>query len=246
LVELDLKRFMKNISWFLTLATLFAAGATCSVAAAPEDGVALAIIYDTSGSMKDSVRDADNRLSPKYLIANRALVSIARQMESFTTNSPAGEPRRVDCALFTFANDGPRKVIPMGRFDAAALTEWAQAFQTPSGNTPLGNTLSAAVRTLLDSPLPRKHVLVITDGVNTAGPGPAVVLPALKQQAKAKQASFSVHFVAFDVAAKVFDSIKKQGVTVVGAADEKQLNSQLDFILQRKILLEDEEPAKTK
>jgi len=27
----------------------------------------------------------------------------------------------------------------------------------------------------------------------------------------------------------------------VGAADEKQLNTQLEFILQRKILLEDEE-----
>jgi hypothetical protein len=31
---------------------------------------------------------------------------------------------------------------------------------------------------------------------------------------------------------------------VVGAADEKQLNTQLEFILQHKILLEEEEPAK--
>ena len=44
--------------------------------------------------------------------------------------------------------------------------------------------------------------------------------------------------------AKVFDPLKKLGATVVGAADEKQLNSQLEFILQKKILLEDEEPAK--
>ena len=33
----------------------------------------------------------------------------------------------------------------------------------------------------------------------------------------------------------------RTGATVVGAADEKQLNTQLEFILQRKILLEDEE-----
>jgi hypothetical protein len=46
------------------------------------------------------------------------------------------------------------------------------------------------------------------------------------------------------VAAKQFDSVKKLGATVVGAADEKQLNTQLEFILQRKILLEEEEPAK--
>jgi hypothetical protein len=33
-------------------------------------------------------------------------------------------------------------------------------------------------------------------------------------------------------------------VTVVGAADEKQLNQQLEFILEEKILLEKEEPKK--
>ena len=50
--------------------------------------------------------------------------------------------------------------------------------------------------------------------------------------------------MAFDVDAKQFNSVKKLGATVVGAADEKQLNTQLEFILQRKILLEEEEPAK--
>jgi hypothetical protein len=71
-------------------------------------------------------------------------------------------------------------------------------------------------------------------------------MPRLKQQAAQKGASLSVHFVAFDVDAKVFDPVKKLGATVVGAADETQLNSQLQFILQRKILLEEEEPTKTK
>jgi hypothetical protein len=56
----------------------------------------------------------------------------------------------------------------------------------------------------------------------------------------------SVHFVAFDVDAKVFDPVKKLGATVVGASDEKQLNTQLEYILQRKILLEEEEPVKKK
>jgi hypothetical protein len=56
----------------------------------------------------------------------------------------------------------------------------------------------------------------------------------------------SVHFVAFDVDAKVFDGVKKLGATVVGASDEKQLDTRLDDILQRKILLEEEEPVKKK
>ncbi|MEI6782416.1 MAG: hypothetical protein WCQ21_16015, partial [Verrucomicrobiota bacterium] len=70
--------------------------------------------------------------------------------------------------------------------------------------------------------------------------------PQLKQQAEDKHATVSVHFVAFDVDAGVFDSVKKLGATVVGAADEKQLNTQLEYILKRKILLEEEEPAPKK
>ncbi len=54
----------------------------------------------------------------------------------------------------------------------------------------------------------------------------------------------SVHFVAFDVDAKLFNPVKKLGATVVSATDEKQLNTQLEYILQRKILLEEEEPVK--
>jgi hypothetical protein len=88
----------------------------------------------------------------------------------------------------------------------------------------------------------RKHVLVITDGLNTAGPPPEAATAALKAKADGKQAIVSFHFVAFDVDAAQFGSAKGLGATVVGAADEPQLNSQLEFILQEKILLEDEDP----
>jgi len=110
----------------------------------------------------------------------------------------------------------------------------------------LGNALNAAGQAVLNSRLPHKHVLVITDGINTAGPSPGSVLPKLKHQAQEKQTSLSVHFVAFDVDAKVFDTVKRQGATVVGAANENQLNTQLLYILQRKILLEEEEPPRKK
>ena len=91
------------------------------------------------------------------------------------------------------------------------------------------------------SDLTKKHVLVITDGVNTVGPQPAAVMPNIRHVADEKHAAVSVHFVAFDVDAKEFESVKRLGATVVGAADEKQLGTQLDYILQRKILLEEEE-----
>jgi hypothetical protein len=220
-------------------------GAGWRVAAA-EEGVALAIIYDTSGSMAETVPDQARRPTPKNIIANRALVAVARQIQTFATNSADGNPRKIQTALLIFKGDQAAVAIPLGPFDAAGLEKWAAQAPKPNGTTPLGRALDTAGQLVLGSPLSRKHILVITDGMNMAGPQPASVLPGLKKQAASKDTSVSVHFVAFDVAAKLFDPLKKLGVTVVGAADEKQLNAQLEFILQNKILLENEELPKPK
>ena len=211
--------------------------------AAEQEGLALGIVYDTSGSMSEPVRDKSGGQSPKYIIANRALVAIARQIETFATNNSG---RKVECGLFTFQGERAREAVHFGPFDAGALQNWARQFSRPNGNTPLGNALSTASRFVLTSPLKRKHVLVITDGLNTAGPKPEAVLPGIKEEASRKQTPVYVHFVAFDVDAKQFSVVKQLGATVVGAADENQLNAQLHSILQERILLEDEEPPKTK
>jgi hypothetical protein len=217
-------------------------GTTCR--AADEEGVALAIIYDTSGSMQRTVPDQKGRSSPKYVIANRALAAVAKQIQAFASSNAGGAPRKVQAGLFVFRGDSARAAVEFGPFNAKALEDFARSFSSPSGNTPLGNALSVASGAVMNSPLTRKHVLIITDGENTAGPKPEEVMPRLKQQAEQKHTTVSVHFVAFDVDAKVFNGVKKLGATVVGASDEKQLNTQLEYILQRKILLEEEEPAK--
>lgn len=222
------------------LAVLAALGPVFApLAAAEDEGVALAIIYDTSGSMRDPVPDTAGKATPKYLIANRALVSVAQHIQAFASANPQ---RKIDAGLFIFAGDQARQAVKFGAFDAAALERWASRFSNPQGNTPLGNALTSASHVVLDSPLPRKHVLVITDGMNTVGPAPEAVWPRLQQRARERQSSVSVHFIAFDVDAKQFNRVKKLGATVVGAANEQQLNSQLEFILQRKILLEEEDP----
>jgi hypothetical protein len=214
--------------------------------AAQQDGVALAIVYDTSGSMKEQVRDRAGRSSPKYVIANRALEAIASRVQTFATNTATGGARNIQAGLFVFDGTGAKQAVKFGPFDPAAFRRWAQQFSNPEGGTPLGNALKAASEAVLDSGVTRNHVLVITDGINTAGPDPAMVMPRLKKLAEQKQTTLSVHFVAFDVNAKVFDGVKKLGATVVSAADEIQLKNQLEFILEKKILLEDEEPPKKK
>lgn len=208
------------------------------VSAADEDGVALGILYDTSGSMKDPVPNSKGSTSPKYLIANHALTSIVNQIQTFTTNTSSGAPRRVDVGLFTFENSGAKEIVKLGPFDPAPIRQWATDFHTPKGGTPLGNALRKVSQAVLDSPQPRKHVLVITDGMNTVGPDPAEMLPRINHNAESKNSTVFVHFIAFDVDAKVFNGVKKEGATVAAAADENQLNSQLDFILQNQILLE--------
>jgi hypothetical protein len=59
---------------------------------------------------------------------------------------------------------------------------------------------------------------------------------------KSRQNLTSVYFVAFDVSAQVFNPVKKFGATVVSAADELGLKTQIDALLGKKILLEAEEP----
>lgn len=217
-----------------------------SPVAAAEEGVAVAILYDTSGSMGEPVKDAAGKPSPKFRIADRALVAITSRIQTFATNGAAGSPRNIRAGLFVFKEGGPFVALPFGPFSAAAFTKWGNEFALPSGGTPLGDTLKVAGNAVLNSGLTRKHVLVITDGMNTIGADPAVTLAQLLRDAEKKETSVGVHFVAFDVDAKVFAGVKKLGATVVSASDETQLNTQLEFILEKKILLEDEEPPKSK
>src|SRR5205809_91194 len=92
----------RTILFSALVATLCGGALNCApVWAAESEGVALAIIYDTSGSMKETVPDKAGQSTPKYLIANRALIAIARQIESFATNSATGA-RKIEAGLFVF------------------------------------------------------------------------------------------------------------------------------------------------
>src|SRR6266404_9239199 len=170
------KNSLKTFSLIAAVSALAAIVAGPSrIVAAEDDGVALAIIYDTSGSMRELVPDSAGKSSQKYAIANRALISIAKQVETFA-NKNATAPRKIEAGLFIFEASGAREAIKFGPFEAAGFEKWAAHFANPSGNTPLGNTLNAAAEAVLNSSLPHKHVLVITDGMNTAGPSPGSVL----------------------------------------------------------------------
>ena len=206
------------------------------------EGLALAIVYDTSGSMADPVANAAGGSEPKYRIARRAADSIFDQLDAYVGGAAPGTVREVEAELLVMNTLRARRAISMSPFRSSDFKDRIANLPRPGGGTPLGRAVRMAAEDVLASPLSRKHVLVVTDGENTEGPAPEAVLGELLEAGGGGGMGIQVHFVAFDVAAKVFDPVKNLGATVAGAADEAQLKDQLEYILQKKILLENEEP----
>ena len=203
---------------------------------AAEESVAIAIVYDTSGSMAEKVRGAGGQTEAKYTIASRALDRIVARLEKFTADTGT----KLQVGLFVFSKQSAEAAVPIGPFQPAKLRDWLKDFAKPEGGTPLGNASAEAARALLATKAASRHVLVLTDGQNTLGPPPERTIKDAIDKALKDGNSLFFHFIAFDVNARVFDAIKKQGATVLSASDEKELNDRLSFVLEEKILLEKE------
>jgi hypothetical protein len=209
-------------------------------AGTPQPGVAVGIVFDTSGSMAQSVANAQGKQTPKYVIASDSLQAIINKLDRFQRSGSDAAPHKLEVGLYIFQGQNAVESVPFGPFDANKLRRWLSGYNRPSGSTPLGQAVRMASDAVLKSRMESKHVLVITDGKNTAGPDPSSEMQTVQALASKQGATLFHHFIAFDIDAKEFEAAKKQGATVLGAANEQELNSQLDFILEEKILLEKE------
>lgn len=216
----------------LVLCTSLHAADPKSVAA---DGIALAVVFDTSGSMNQPIaaKSSAGRDS-KLRIAQRAFGLVLDRLEAFT-KSPAAKPLSVGVTIFK--GQDATVALPLAPFDATSLRRWL-ADTRADGATPLGNAIYLAGQELLATPAASRHLLVLTDGANTTGRKPEAALTQLNQAAERKQIAVFTHIIALDIAPATFAALKKQGATLIGAADETQLNAQFDFILEEKILVE--------
>lgn len=236
----------------LALVAALACAAPARVHAAPPPtapaDVALAVVYDTSGSMRSPIKTADGRLAAKHIIARRAFGLVIDRLERFTrpvagfataaTQADATPVKHLGLSITVF--DGSRAVtaVRMAPLDPAATRKWLAALPVPDSGTPLGDAMSLAAKSLLATPAASKHLLVLTDGENTLGSTPLAALTALQKQSRTQNQAVFVHILALDIPPAVFASLQKAGATLIGAADEKQLQSQLDFILENQILVE--------
>ncbi len=255
--KLRLHRFVRPrlAAAMLTAALLGALITAQAQTPASPDDVALAVVYDTSGSMGGTLPSLGGKPEAKYLIARRALASIATRLEKFTAptahstsaanssipssaNSAQPAARSLAFGLYVFKLDEAATALPLAPFDATKLRTWLDTQGRPRDSTPLGVTMQLAGRALLASPAPHKHLLVLTDGANSTGIEPEDALDLLRNQSEKQQTPFFVHVIALGIKPSVFKALKDRGATLIGASDEKQLQTQLDFILENQILLE--------
>ncbi len=207
---------------------------------ARQEGIAAAILMDTSGSMEDSVQGANGNKEPKIDIARRAVLNLVGQFHDFVSKNP---DRRVLLGVYEFSSrerePAARQVIPLGAPDPAAAAA-AVGDMRAEGGTPIGDAMIEVKRDLDATGMSRRHILVVSDGENNRGYKPSEVASVIARLPEEERAA--IYFVAFDVAADVFKGVKDAGGLVLGASNEGDLRQTLDFILTGKILAE--QPSK--
>jgi Mg-chelatase subunit ChlD len=198
-------------------------------------GTAVVILVDTSGSMRDAVRDRGGRPRPKNQIAKDALVQILQHTSKWKKDHPQAN---LQMGIYHFSSVVAED-LPMGDFNETKAKAALDRIPPPSGGTAIGTALEAAFKALYRSGCIRKFVVCITDGENTAGPAPDWIARQLFSRTGGE---VELHFVAFDTSASQFKFLNDVNGHVVEASDGDQLHAELTKIYEKRILVEKEEP----
>jgi uncharacterized protein YegL len=202
-------------------------------------GVALAILIDTSGSMRDNA-PGDSR--PKYVVAQEAIGAMLDATDAFVAKRPDFP---VKIGIYSFSS-GVRMLQPIQPYNREAIRLTLASLPRPGGGTAIGEALHEARPDLYRAGVFRKYLLVVTDGENTSGRSPDQVAREIWTKS---QGAVQVYFVAFDTSPEKFAFLKDAGGDVIGAGTGGELRKALDSLYQGKILAEspdagEREPAK--
>lgn len=191
-------------------------------------GAAVAILIDTSGSMKERA-PGDSR--PKYVVAREALEAMLDATDAFIARRPDFP---VKIGVYSFSS-GVRTLRPIQPYDRAAMKAVLSNLPSPGGGTAIGDAMREARPDLYRAGVFRKYLMVVTDGENTNGRDPEAVARDIWSKS---QGGVQVYFVAFDTAPEKFGFLKQVGGDVIGAGTGAELKTALDGIYQGKILAE--------
>jgi len=201
-------------------------------------GAAVAILVDTSGSMKERA-PGDSR--PKYAVAREAIESMLDATDAFIARRPDFP---IKIGVYSFSS-GVRTLRTIQPYDRAAMKQALDSLPAPGGGTAIGDAMREARPDLYRAGVFRKYLMVVTDGENTNGRSPEDVAREIWGKS---QGGVQVYFVAFDTAPEKFGFLKEAGGDVIGAGTGAELKTALDGIYQGKILAEatgaEREPVK--
>jgi Mg-chelatase subunit ChlD len=191
-------------------------------------GAAVAILLDTSGSMREKA-PGDTR--PKYVVANEALEAMLDATDAFIARRPDFP---IKIGLYTFSSS-VRTVQPIRTYDRTRIRQALAGLPRPGGGTAIGDAMSEARPDLYRAGVFRKYLLVVTDGENTNGQPPE---RAARDIFRKSDGAVQIYFVAFDTSPGKFGFLKDVGGEVIGAGTGAELRQALDRIYQGKILAE--------
>jgi len=201
-------------------------------------GAAVAILVDTSGSMREKV-PGDSR--PKYVIAQDAIENMLDATDAFIAKRPDFP---IKIGVYSFSS-GVRTLRPIQPYDRAAIKAALANLPRPGGGTAIGEAMREARPDLYRAGVFRKYLLVVTDGENTSGRRPDMVAEDIWRKS---QGAVQIYFVAFDTSPDKFAFLKDVGGDVIGAGTGPDLRAALDGIYKGKILAEapgaEREPGK--
>ena len=191
-------------------------------------GAAVAILIDTSGSMRDR---APGDARPKSVVAHEALEAMLDATDAFVAKRP-NFPIKI--GLYTFSSS-VRTLRSIQPYDRKAIRAALATLPQPGGGTAIGDAMREARPDLYRAGVFRKYLLVVTDGDNTNGLPPDEVAREIFRKS---EGAVQVYFVAFDTSPQKFAFLKEVGGDVIGAGTGAELRQALDGIYQGKILAE--------
>jgi Mg-chelatase subunit ChlD len=191
-------------------------------------GAAVAILVDTSGSMREV---APGETRSKYFIARDALEAMLDATDGFIVKRPDFP---IKIGVYSFSS-GASTVLPIQQYERAVVRSALNRLPGPGGGTAIGEAMRTARPDLYRAGVFRKYLLVITDGENTSGRNPSDVARDIFRKS---EGAVQTYFVAFDTSPEKFAFLKEVGWDVIGASNGAELRTALDNIYQGHILAE--------
>jgi Mg-chelatase subunit ChlD len=191
-------------------------------------GAAVAILVDTSGSMKE---EPPGESRPKHVIAREALETMLNATDAFVAKRPDFP---IKIGIYSFSSSA-RELLPIQRYNRDTVRAALANLPRPGGGTAIGDALREARPALYRAGVFRKYILVVTDGDNTTGRDPDDVARDIYRKS---EGAVQIYFVAFDTSPEKFAFLKQVGGDVFGAGTGGELQKALEGVYQGKILAE--------